>query len=243
MLFRDRQDAGQKLAAAILPLFPPKADPALRDKGELEGVTDEVVIVGLPRGGVIVAAEMAKALGLPLDIIVPRKIGAEGNPEYAIGAITETGDAIWNERERRAANPAYLKRVVAEEQAEAKRRLDLYRQGRPPRDLKDKTVILVDDGIATGLTMLAAIKTARAEGANRVIAASPVAAADTTEKLKTMADDLVVLDTPASFGAVGEFYEHFDQTTDEEVMALLSPERRPDIHSTSSGNIWPKSKG
>jgi predicted phosphoribosyltransferase len=221
MTFHDRQDAGQKLAAALLPLFKGELSRGTGPRFAGKGVTDKIVIVGLPRGGVIVAAEIAKALGLPLDIIVPRKIGAEGNPEYAIGAITETGDVIWNEEERRRSRPEYLERKVKEEQAEALRRLKEYRKDRPPRDLKDKTVILVDDGIATGLTMLAAIKTARAEGANRVIVASPVAAADTAKKLKGLVDDLVIISAPTDFGAVGEFYEHFDQTTDEEVRVIL----------------------
>ena len=204
-MFRDRQDAGQQLAERL----------------HLYRGKNDAVVIGLPRGGVVVAAETAKALHLPLDIIVPRKIGAEHNPEYAIGAITETGQAIWNEIERRDTHPEYLVRQVAEAQAEAKRRLDLYRKNRQPRDLKNKTVILIDDGVATGLTMLAAVETAQKEGAKHLVIAVPIAAADAIPVLIGKSDEIVVLYTEKFFTAIGEFYEHFEQTSDEEVIRLL----------------------
>ncbi|MBI4450126.1 phosphoribosyltransferase, partial [Candidatus Uhrbacteria bacterium] len=179
--------------------------------------------IALPRGGVVVGAELAQAHSLPLDIVVPRKIGAPGNPEYAIGAITEAGEPVWDPQavSLTDASEEYLERVVAEERAEAGRRLRTFRGDRPPRDVKGKTVVLVDDGIATGLTMTAAIQTIRSEGAARIVLAVPVAAADSIAKLRSVVDEIVCLHTPKWFGAVGAFYDTFEQTSDEEVTTLL----------------------
>ncbi len=202
MLFQDRSDAGHQLAEALKQLF----------------VEKPAVVLGLPRGGVVIAAAVAKALGLPLDVIAPRKIGAPGNPEFAIGAIA--GDeAIYRED---LARKAYLESEIAREKKEAERRLALYRQGRPPLSLQKKTVILVDDGIATAATMLVSIRYVLKQGAKRCIAAAPVAPPEALEKLRREGAEPVVLYTPSSFFAVGQFYNSFLQTEDSEVISLLS---------------------
>lgn len=205
MMFKDRVDAG-KLLAEKLAMYRGKQD---------------VVVLALPRGGVVVGAEVAKALAAPLDIVVTRKIGAPGNPEYAIGALTESGEPIFNEAERVDVDTEWLKREVAKEKQEAERRIKTYRGDRPPTDLANKIVIIVDDGIATGLTMRAAIQSVRAKQSKKIAVAVPVSARDSAEIIKQEADELVVLDTPLFFGAVGAFYQIFNQTTDEEVIKLL----------------------
>lgn len=202
MLFQDRKDAGGRLAQALKELHLEK--PA--------------IVLGLPRGGVVVGAIVAKTLGLPLDIIAPRKIGAPGNPELAIGAIA--GDEIVC-REG-LADKAYLEREIAQEKKEAERRLSLYRQGRNPLSLQKKTVILVDDGIATGATMIVSVRSVLKQGAKRCIAAAPVAPPETIEKLRREGAEPVVLYTPSPFFAVAQFYNSFPQTEDSEVISLLS---------------------
>jgi putative phosphoribosyl transferase len=209
MPFVDREDAGRSLAEALS---------AYRRK-------TNVVVVALPRGGVVLGRIVADLLGAPLDLVVPRKIGAPGNEEYAIGAITEAGDAVWNEVEKALTDTGYLESEVKKQQAEARRRLGLYRAGLPPRDLKDKTVIVVDDGVATGYTMLAAVATVRAAGAARIVAAVPVAPADSVEKLRASVDEVVVLETPRIFWAIGAFYGQFGQVDDETVIKLMNPKR------------------
>lgn len=208
MTFRDRVDAGRKLAAAL---------------EQYRGAKDAIVIA-LPRGGVVVGAEVARELKLPLDIVVPRKIGAPGNEEFAIGAITESGEPVWNHQSVTLtdASEEYLAAAVAKERTEAQRRLTTYRGDRSPRNLKGKTVILMDDGIATGLTMRAAIATIRSEGAARIVLAVPVAAADSIAKLRREVDEIVVLHAPQWFPAVGAFYDTFEQTSDAEVIELLN---------------------
>lgn len=208
MTFRNRVDAGKRLATALQQYHDAK----------------DAIVIALPRGGVVVGAEIAKALDLPLDIVVPRKIGAPGNPEYAIGAITESGEPAWDHQAIALtdASDEYLRATVDGERAEAQRRLTTYRGDRPPRDVKGKTVLLVDDGIATGLTMSAAIQTIRAEGAARIVLAVPVAAADSIAKISRAVDDVVILYAPEWFGAVGAFYDTFEQTTDDEVIELLA---------------------
>lgn len=217
MTFIDRIDAGQKLASAL------EAYRGHRD----------TIVIALPRGGVVVGAEVAKSLELPLDIVVPRKIGAPGNEEFAIGAIAESGEPVWDHQSVSLtdASEEYLAATVEREQAEARRRLTTYRGANaPPRDLKGKTVILVDDGIATGLTMRAAIATIRQESAARIVLAVPVAAADSIATLRREVDEIVVLHAPQWFGAVGAFYDTFEQTTDEEVTTLLHVIRNPPPH-------------
>jgi len=211
MFFKNRQDAGRKLAS------------------ELKEYKDrkDVQVLGLARGGVIVAYEVAKALELPLNIVIPRKIGAPGNPELAIGAITETGAGVLNENiiARLGVSQAYIEQAIHKEKEEAQRRIKLYRKYAPLVNLEEKTVILVDDGIATGATMQAAVKSVQAENASYVIVAVPVASRDAIEILERMADKIVSLYSPADFGAVGYFYEYFDQAEDSEILDLLCKTR------------------
>jgi predicted phosphoribosyltransferase len=209
MSFVDREDAGRRLAEALSSYRRIK----------------NVVVVALPRGGVVLGRVVADFLGAPLDLVVPRKIGASGNEEYAIGAITEEGDAVWNEAERALADTDYLRREVQKQQAEARRRLGLYRAGMPLRDLKDKTVIIVDDGIATGYTMRAAVNTVKAAGAARIVVAVPVSPPDSVGVLRTTVDKVVVLETPRLFLAIGAFYDQFGQVDDETVTALMKPNK------------------
>jgi putative phosphoribosyl transferase len=163
---------------------------------------------------------VARALNLPLDIVVPRKIGAPGNPEFSIGAITETGEMILNE-EVFGISEDYLKNEAEKEKREAGRRLKLYRGDRPPLDLKNKTVIIVDDGLATGLTMRAAIASVKKMKAKKIIVAVPITPPEAVELIKKEADEIIYLEAPLLFGAVGAFYKEFGQTTDEEVIELL----------------------
>src|SRR5665648_806392 len=204
MVFADRHDAGRRLAAALE-----------RYRG-----SPDAIVLGVPRGGVVVAAEVARELGLPLDIVVTRKIGAPGNPEYAVGAVDADGRVFAGAL---AGIPEeYLQRCLLLEREEIARRLHAYRAGRPALDLAGKTVLVVDDGIATGLTLRAAVRYLKDRGARRVVVAAPVAAPDSAVRLRAEADDVVTLDEPPGFSAVGQFYERFDQTSDAEVRALLA---------------------
>lgn len=183
----------------------------------------DVIVLALPRGGVVVGNEVAKTLNLPLDLVVPRKIGAPDNPEFAIGAITESGEGIFQEEviKEYYISEEYIKKTVAEEKKEAERRLKTYRGDKPALNLKNKTIILIDDGIATGMTMRAAIKSAREKGAKKIVVATPVAAQDSLQEIKKDADEIICLHSPSFFGAVGAFYKNFSQTTDEEVVVIM----------------------
>jgi predicted phosphoribosyltransferase len=203
-MFLDRIDAGKKLAQALL-IY----------KGQ------PLVVYALPRGGVVLGVEVARALEAPLDLIVVRKIGHPLQPEYAIGAVAEDGYIVTNPDEIGHLDKRWLDRATAAELQEAQRRRRVFLQGRAPVEVKDKIAIIVDDGLATGLSMSAAIHEIRGRGPQRVVVAVPVAAAETVEKLKPDVDDLVVLYVPEWFGAVGAFYQHFDQVSDEEVVALM----------------------
>lgn len=209
MWFDDRADAGRLLS-----------DDLRRLKSQ------RPVVLGLPRGGVVTARPVADALQAPLDVLVARKIGAPSNPEYAIGAVTARGTRVLNEEALRQllVPPGYLEAAAREQQQEAQRREHLFRAGRPPIALRDRVVILVDDGIATGMTMFAAIADVRKESPQTVVAAAPVIAPDTYQKLLHMADEVVALAIPDEFYAVGQFYRDFTQTSDEEVVALLKRE-------------------
>lgn len=204
-MFRDREEAGQRLAERL---------------GKYQGKA--AVVVALPRGGVPVGREVADQLGLPLDVVVVRKVGAEFNPEYAIGAVSERGEVYWEEAERQRADAAYLERAVAKARAEASERLTLFRAGRPERDWSGQTAIVVDDGVATGLTMMAALQAVRSFGPDRVVAAVPVGPPETRRRLAALADEVVVLETPAFFNAVGAHYEEFPQVANEVVASILS---------------------
>ncbi len=195
---------------------------------EYKGDPDAIVL-GLPRGGVVVAFEVARALDLPLDIIVSRKIGAPGNPEFAVGAVTEYSVSLPDKRivQYYQIAPEYINQKMAEEKAEALRRAEIYRNHRPPLDIKDKTVILVDDGIATGATMLAAVKSARKKGAKKIVVAVPVLSKDMLEKMAEEVDAVICVYAPEIMFAVGNFYESFQQVSNEEVVRLLelSPQK------------------
>ncbi|MFA4831610.1 MAG: phosphoribosyltransferase family protein [Patescibacteria group bacterium] len=207
MKFKNRADAGQRLVK-ILERY--------RD-------STHAIIIGLPRGGVIVAGEAAKELNLPLDIIVPRKIGAPGNPELAIGTVAEDGEPLLNEWliEAYKIPRDYIDQTVARERQEAARRLKIYRASRPPLDLSGQTAILIDDGIAMGSTMRAAIHSARAKNAASIVVAVPVAAADSFALIKKEADEALALHIPEFFSAVGAFYDEFGETGDKEVVAAM----------------------
>lgn len=208
MIFQDRSDAGKKLAAALNSY---SNDP-------------EAVIISLPRGGVVVGYEVALILNLPMDIVCPRKIGAPFNPELAIGAITETGEGILSEDlvASLGVSEEYILEIIEKESKQALWRLNHYRKDKSPRNLKGKRVIIVDDGLATGSTMRAAIKTVKAEQAKEIIMAVPVAPPDTLLKIEKEVDHAICLSAPVDFYAVGQFFEHFDQTTDDEVISLLA---------------------
>ena len=205
MIFRDRVDAGQRLARAL---------------EEYQG--QDVVVYALPRGGVILGAEVAKALKAPLDLLITRKIGHPLSPEYAICAISEVGGMICNEKERAQVDPQWFEAAVARERQEAIQRRDRYLQGRQPFPVAGKIAIIVDDGIATGLTMRAAIDEVKRRHPRQVVVAIPVIPKDTAAVLRQETDRLIALDIPEIFyGAVGAYYEDFRQIEDEEVIRLL----------------------
>ena len=183
----------------------------------------KAVVLGLPRGGVVVAEEVARFLHLPLDVILLRKLPYPPQPELAVGAVAEDGTTIINEEFRHTVEqqPESLEPIVREQMEIIRSRAKQYRPHRHAHGWKDKTVILVDDGIATGATMKVAIRAARSGGADRVVVAVPVAAPSSVRELEAEADQVVCLDTPEYFYAVGQAYENFEQVTDDEVCAIL----------------------
>jgi len=204
-MFRDRTDAGRQLAQALMGYK-----------------HQQLVIYGLPRGGVVLAFEVAQTLEAPLDLVVVRKIGHPRQPEYAIGAIAEDGFMVTNPNEPATLDRQWLERAAAAELKEAQRRRMVFLRDRPPVAVAGKTAIIIDDGLATGLTMEAAIHEIRQRGPRSVVVAVPVAAEETVEKLRHEVDDLVVLYIPRGwFGAIGAFYDRFDQVSDAEVVALM----------------------
>jgi erythromycin esterase-like protein/predicted phosphoribosyltransferase len=206
-VFRDRRDAGQVLARLL---------------EQYRGRPD-VVVLALPRGGVPVAFEVARALGAPLDVFVVRKLGVPGREEVAMGAIASGGVVVVNEDVVRGLRipPEVLQRVAEQEARELLRREAAYREGRPPPEVEDRTVILVDDGLATGASMRAAVEALRARSAGRLVVAVPAAPESTCRELGLMVDEVLCATTPSPFVAVGESYWDFTQTTDEEVRDLL----------------------
>lgn len=210
--FRDRRDAGEQLADLLTKYKNAK----------------NTLILGLPRGGVVTAYAVAEKLGLPLDVTCPRKIGAPFNPELAIGAITETGEGVFNTEliEQLGIPYSYIAKEIEKEKQVAQRRLTAFRKGFPPRALKGKTVILIDDGLATGATMKAAIESVRKENAESIVVAVPVSPEDTVQEIEQLADEVIYIDTPPFFQAVGQFYENFAQTEDEEVIELLQAAKK-----------------
>ena len=207
MTFLDRRQAGQILSQKLNDY---KAD-------------KEILILGLPRGGVVVAEEVAQALGAPMDVILLRKLPYPPQPELAVGAVAEDGTTFINEEFRHAVEqqPESLEPIVREQMEIIRNRAKRYRPHRHAHGWKGKTVILVDDGIATGATMKVAIRAARSGEASRVVVAVPVAAPSSIRELQSEADKVVCLNAPEYFYAVGQAYENFDQVTDEEVCAIL----------------------
>ncbi len=183
-----------------------------------------ILILALPRGGVPVAYEVAKSFPAPMDLWLVRKLGVPGQEELALGALAGNNICVLNDDIIDALNidQSAIDTVIAREQAELERRNRIYRQGRPPPDIKEKTIIIIDDGLATGATMRAAIASLRQAGTTRIIAAVPVGAVSTCRKIDQEADELVCLYTPEPFYGVGQWYSDFSQTSDEEVLALLT---------------------
>ena len=204
-LFENRSEAGRKLASA------------------LKDISRNSVVLAIPRGGVVVGYEVAKALQIPLDIIITRKIGAPGNPELAIGAVAEDGTYVLDNSlvEMLGVAQDYIETEAQNQKNEIKRRLQKYRGDTAGPVLIGKEVVVVDDGVATGSTLKAALLSLTKVGAKSIIVAVPVGPADTVKALKRHADRVVCLNMPEPFYAIGEFYEDFSQTTDEEVIDLL----------------------
>ncbi len=209
-LFRDRAEAGRKLAAALT---------------EFKG--GDLIVLGIPRGGVVVADEVAKALGAPLDIVVTRKIEAPGEPEYALGAVTQEGDVIVDRQaaESLGASQEYLDAQVKKKREEVNARMKKFRGDAPYPDLEGKVVVIVDDGIATGSSVGAAVMSVRKRRPKEIVVAVPVAPRDAVETLTGDGNRVVCLETPGPFLAIGEFYGVFDQVEDEEVKRVLDRNR------------------
>lgn len=215
MLFRDRQEAGVQLAQEL---------------ANLAG-TPGLLVLAIPRGGVVVANQVARALKAPLDVIITRKIGAPFNEELALGAITPSGEVLLDKRALKNLGlaPRDLAGRVEEEKRELLRRMKRFRGDRPFPEIEGRTVIVVDDGIATGLTVKAAIDTLRQMKAGRIILAVPVAPLEVVEALSEKVDHLTCLKTPEPFYAVGQFYRSFEQVSDAEVVRILAGEEH---------NVW-----
>ncbi|MBU3957332.1 phosphoribosyltransferase [Patescibacteria group bacterium] len=207
MVFKNREEAGKKLSVKLRGFQKKK----------------NLIVLAIPRGGLVVGKQLAQALNCPLDIIVTKKIGAPGNPELAIGAVGAMGEPVLNEElaARAGADGNYLQKEIANRQAEVERRIKEYRGDKLPLNLKDKTVIITDDGVATGATMEAAVEVVRQQEPKKIIVAIPVIARDSLKKLEEKADEVIYLDAPIMFFAVGQFYREFGQVSDEEVKEIL----------------------
>jgi putative phosphoribosyl transferase len=205
--FENRREAGVELAGRL----------------QQYANRDDVLVLALPRGGVPVAYEVARTLGVPLDVFIVRKLGVPGRRELAMGAIASGGVRVLNEDVLQwyGLTESDIEGVERAERLELERRERAYRAERPPLDLRNRAVLLIDDGLATGSTMKAAVQAARAQGASRVVVAVPVGAPETCRELAAMADEVVCARTPVGFSAVGQWYRDFSQTTDAEVHAML----------------------
>jgi putative phosphoribosyl transferase len=206
-MFKDRKDAGKKLA------------------NQLEKYQNKpnTIVIGLPRGGVVVAFEVAQKLNLPLDIVAPRKISMPGSPEAAIGAITPDGNKVLDSEfiSEFGIEQDYIDNEITKEIEEAKRRIKIYRKNKKPLNLAEKIVIVVDDGVATGSTIGAAIKSIRSQKPKKIIIAVPVAPHEFLEKIAPEVEEIACLETPTYFIAVGQAYDVFEQTSDDEVIDLM----------------------
>jgi putative phosphoribosyl transferase len=220
MRFRDRREAGRLLVEKLA---------FLRGR-------ENLIVLGVPRGGVVVAYEIARALDAPLDVYITRKIGAPYNPELAIGAVASDGTVFLDEGlvNRLGIPQEYVEAETARQRAEIERRLVEYRGGRPPLVITDRTVVLTDDGVATGATILATIRALVAQNPAELILALPVGPPDTVARLKKEVDELICLSTPRLFWAVGAFYIDFSQTSDEEVKSLLEESQAQEGSSEAS---------
>lgn len=209
MRFADRREAGHRLGELL---------------SDLRG--GPVVVLGIPRGGVPVAAEVARALDAPLDVVVPRKIGAPRNPELALGAVAP-GVHVLDERlvSVLGVTPEYLSGEIERQEREIERRTRAYRGGREPLSVRGRTAVIVDDGVATGSTVIAAARWVRANGAGNTVVAIPVGPAEARRRLEAEADRVVLAETPEPFYAVGQWYARFDQLTDEQVIDILEGAR------------------
>ncbi len=206
MFFEDRKDAGTRLAEILL---------KYRD--------EDVIIFALPRGGVVLGAEIAAKLHVPLDLVITKKIGHPGNPEYAICAVGETSPPVCNQRELEHVDQKWFESEVQRVRTEIRRRKEMYRSSGKDKMLEGKTAILVDDGIATGFTMMAAIYEIKARNPKKIVVAVPVTPLDTAQELQALDVELAVLSVEENYlGAVGAYYRHFYQVEDEEVMTLLN---------------------
>jgi putative phosphoribosyl transferase len=207
MLLKNRKEAGKFLAEKLMK--------------EIKGL-EKKVVYALPRGGVILGYEIAKVLKCPLSLIITRKIGHPYYPEYAIGAVTEEGEMILNGKETTLLDQSWLAEEIKKEWAEAKRRRKIYLKGKKPVSAEEKTAIIVDDGVATGLSLFLAIKKIKKENPKKIIIAVPVVSKDTAERLKKEADELIALIIdPNYLGAVGAYYKNFEQVEDREVINLI----------------------
>ncbi len=206
MRFTDRKSAGKQLADVLF----------IKYKGE------ESVVYGLPRGGVVVAFEVAKKLKAPLDLIITRKIGHKFQPEYAIAAVSENGHVVGNGSKIEDNDKSWFENEVQKEKLEAQRRREVYLKRRKKPKFFGKIAIIVDDGIATGLTILTAISEIKQRHPKKIVVASPVGSKDTVKELQKMVDKVIILRTPSDFYAIGAFYDNFEQVTDEQVTTVLT---------------------
>jgi predicted phosphoribosyltransferase len=207
VIFSDREEAGRKL-------------------GEALGPRPGALILGIPRGGVTIARDVAEVTGGELDVIVPRKLGAPMNPELGIGAVAADGTTVLDQRLVNAlgVSEQYIAKEVARQIEEIHRRVDLYRRGRPPLEVAGRDCVVVDDGVATGGTAEVALRSCKAQGAAKVTLGVPVAPVESLDRLRAACDEVVCLETPSPFAAVGQWYASFPQVSDEEVLEALSRE-------------------
>jgi len=211
-MFSNRGDAGVQLAKRLKQYKDAK----------------EALVLALPRGGAVTGYEVASALSIPLDVLIVRKIGFPGEPELAIGAVSETGAVVLNKEIISAygVSEEYIKNEISKQKEEISRRVRVYRGGKNIRELENKIILLVDDGVATGATMKAAIETLKKEKIKKLVVALPVAPPETAEELKEMADEFICIETPYTFIAIGVHYQDFTQVTDSEVEEILGKSLR-----------------